>query len=44
MELFSKYDFELVVYDEIETFKDYDYEKDNITYSYPFGKRKTRLT
>ena len=41
--LFFKFDFELVVYDEIETFKNYKYQKDNVSYDYPFGNRKTKL-
>ena len=38
-EVFQKLDFELVIYDEIEKFKDYD----NPEFNYPYQKRKSNL-
>ena len=32
-----------MIYDEIETFKDSDYKKNNVTYEYPFGVRKNKI-
>lgn len=41
--VFDRIEFDIVVYDEIETFKDYKYNKDNVTYTYPFGVRKNKI-
>ena len=41
--VFSNLLFEVVAYDEIETFKDADYNENNVSYQYPFGARKSRL-
>ena len=40
-DIFAGLDFEIVVYDEIETFKAYDHPR--INYSYPFDIRKTKV-
>ena len=37
--LFSKFDFQLVVYDEIEKFRDYDHP----LFGYPYDKRKIQV-
>ena len=37
--MLGTYDFELVVYDEIEKFRDYDHD----LFDYPYEERKTKL-
>ena len=42
-EYFDKIEFDLVVYDEIEDFRDPDEKNQNYTFMYPFSKRKSKL-